>query len=111
MRVSHRCSIAGRDSVTLIMNFVSHMSSEATWAYGCRVLPGASRTFYQAIDNADFRKHSYAYMQGTSMACPHVSGVDAWRLLMQIEGTPCLVAAFGQEQSVLTTDSRSAVIT
>lgn len=46
-------------STTNIMNFVSHMSSEATWAYGCRVLPGASRTFYQAIDDADFRKHSW----------------------------------------------------
>ena len=46
-------------STTNIMNHVSHMSSEATWAYGCRVLPGASRTFYREIDDADFRKHSW----------------------------------------------------
>ncbi len=46
-------------STTNVMNFISHMSTEATWAYGCRVLPGASRTFYQQIPDADFRKHTW----------------------------------------------------
>ncbi len=120
--------------------------------------------------SANYDGNGYGYMQGTSMACPHVSGVaalglsymkklgktctpeefkamlltsvndinshclgvkrtymydsgyigsmslskfrgkmgtgtiDAWKLLMQVEGTPCLMAAVGQE-NVLSLES------
>lgn len=116
---------------------------------------------YGVTYGSDYDGNGYGYMQGTSMACPHVSGVaalglsymkklgktctpdefkamlltsvndidkycigsknvgvmgtlqlgkykgkmgtglvDAWKLLMQIEGTPCLMAAVGQEQAI-----------
>ena len=120
---------------------------------------------YGVSYGSDYDGNGYGYMQGTSMACPHVSGVaalglsymkkigktctpdefksmlltsvndidryclgtkytlltsgymgnlqlgkykgkmgtglvDAWKLMMQIEGTPCLMAAAGQEQAI-----------
>ena len=120
---------------------------------------------YGVSYGSDYNGSGYGYMQGTSMACPHVSGVaalglsymkklgktctpdefksmlltsvndvdkyclgtkytllmtgymgtlqlgkykgkmgtglvDAWKLMMQIDGTPCLMAEVGQEQAI-----------
>lgn len=129
-------------------------------SYKALVLSTVPSETEQLFDKASYQKgFDYGYMQGTSMACPHVSGVvalalsyakklgktfdketfkdmiitsandldqnlkgtkvyadkstlnlaqfyhklgtgsiDAWRLMMQIEGIPCLTAEVGRNQ-------------
>ena len=129
-------------------------------SYKALVLSTAPSETYQLYTDRNYKKgFDYGYMQGTSMACPHVSGVvalalsyakklgktfdketfkdmiitsandldqklkgekkyydgstlnlaqfyhklgtgsiDAWRLMMQIEGIPCLTAEVGKNQ-------------
>lgn len=42
-----------------ISNFATYMAPEATWGYGCRVLPAINNKLYEQIPEADFRKHSW----------------------------------------------------
>ena len=37
----------------------AHLVSEAKWGYGVLSQPSANKAFYEQIDNADFRKHSW----------------------------------------------------
>ena len=42
-----------------LLSFTAHMSAEATWGYGPLAHYGASASFYNAISDSDFRKHSW----------------------------------------------------
>ena len=42
-----------------LCNFTAMFSSEALWGYPCLYNPCASIRFYDSIDDADFRKHSW----------------------------------------------------
>ena len=42
-----------------LLTFTAHMSTEATWGYGPLAHFGASASFYNAISDSDFRKHSW----------------------------------------------------
>ena len=46
-------------STTNVSNFATYMAPEATWGYGCRVLPAINSRLYSEIPDADFRKHSW----------------------------------------------------
>lgn len=47
------------ESLINLLSFTAHMSSEALWGYGYMSCPSASISFYNRIDNKDFRKHSW----------------------------------------------------
>lgn len=42
-----------------LLSFTAHISSEATWGYAPLAHVGASASFYNAISDSDFRKHSW----------------------------------------------------
>lgn len=42
-----------------LCNFTAMFASEALWGYPCLYNPSASVRFYNSIDDADFRKHSW----------------------------------------------------
>lgn len=66
-----------------IVTFTAHISSEGTWGYAPLSQICASRKFYDAIPDSDFRKHSWldpAYVGNPAAGMPYpykFSGTDA----------------------------------
>ena len=47
------------ENLNNICTYISHMSCEAQWGYSTLLKLGASKSFYEKIDDKDFRKHSW----------------------------------------------------
>lgn len=57
-----------------IVTYTAHISSEGTWGYAPLSQISASRRFYDAIPEADFRKHSWldpVYVEAPQAALPY----------------------------------------
>ena len=47
------------ENLNNICTYISHVSCEAQWGYSTLLKLGASKRFYERIDDKDFRKHSW----------------------------------------------------
>ena len=75
-----------------IITYTAHISSEGTWGYAPLSQISASRRFYDAIPDSDFRKHSWldpAYIADPGAGLPYVykfAGTDQDKMNF-LEGT------------------------